>query len=74
MIDRLGNLTLLSRRLNTAIRNSPFAEKKPHYEESELLLSNAIANYEKWEEAEIEERQRALSERVSTIWPITIQG
>lgn len=70
LINRLGNLTLLSNRLNTAIQNSPFALKKPRYTESELLLTRAIAEYEEWTEVQIDTRQGALSDRVAQIWPI----
>lgn len=67
-INRLGNLTLLSRRLNSAIQNSDFPSKKPYYQESQLLLTQDLLTREEWNINEVENRQRELSERASTIW------
>lgn len=68
VLNRIGNLTLLSRRLNTVIKNAPFEEKKPHYEASELLLTQALTDKDEWTPAIIDERQQALSERAAGIW------
>ena len=67
-INRLGNLTLLSRRLNTAIKNAPFAEKKPRYAESEILLTTSLAEREEWTPDAITERQNELAESAIQIW------
>lgn len=68
LINRIGNLTLLSRRLNTAIRNSPFDEKKPAYNESEILITNDLVRFDTWNEHSISSRQNQLSERATIIW------
>lgn len=69
VINRLGNLTLLSSRLNTAIRNSVFSDKKPFYEQSELLVTKEISDsYNDWSINTIEQRQIALAEMAPDIW------
>lgn len=69
MINRLGNLTLLSARLNTAIKNSVFPNKKPFYEQSELLITKEIADsYNEWSSTTIDQRQIALAELAPRIW------
>lgn len=68
IINRLGNLTLLSRRLNTAIRNGVFADKKPAYAESELKITNGLCKLDDWNSARIEERQMELSESSPQLW------
>lgn len=68
MINRIGNLTLLSRRLNTTIKNAPFAEKKPYYDQSELILTKDLMNFADWSPATIDQRQVELSRLVSSLW------
>ncbi len=46
LINRIGNLTLLSSRLNMAIRNGNFGEKKPAYAQSEILITKALERYD----------------------------
>ncbi|MES9950566.1 MAG: DUF262 domain-containing protein [Candidatus Thiodiazotropha sp.] len=70
IIDRLGNLTLLSKRLNVTIRNSPFPDKKPYYNKSELLLTNSLVQHEEWNSEKIDARQLRLSERAPEIWKL----
>ncbi len=67
MLNRIGNLTLLSRRLDSAIKNAPFAKKKPYYEKSELVITKNLTQYGDWS-AKVRERQIALSENVIEIW------
>lgn len=68
IVDRLGNRTLLSRRLNTAIKNAPFPEKRTFYERSELQLTQGLLQYDDWTPVRIEQRQIELSENVANIW------
>ncbi len=48
MLNRIGNLTLLSRRLNAAIKNAPYNEKRPAYQESEIVITNQLPELEAW--------------------------
>ena len=68
VLNRLGNLTLLSARLNQALRNAPFDEKKPKYAESQLLVSNELCNYEDWNIESIATRQSQFAEQAIRIW------
>ncbi len=69
IINRIGNLTLLSARLNTTIKNSPYAVKKAYYEQSELLITKSIADsYNDWSINTIDQRQIELSEIALDIW------
>ena len=72
VIDRLGNLTLLSKRLNITIKNSPFPDKKPYYGESELLLTKSLVQHDDWTQEIIDARQEQLSERAAEIWNIPV--
>lgn len=72
IINRLGNLTLLSKRLNVTIRNAPFAEKKPAYQASELLITKEIVSLTEWNESTIEERQKDLAKLAPAIWTFSV--
>lgn len=68
VVNRIGNLTLLSRRLNTTIKNAPFNEKKLYYEQSELLITRGLVAYNEWSPAKIDERQNELSNKIAVLW------
>ena len=67
-IGRLGNLTLLGRKLNISLQNADFVTKKIKYEESDLLLTKELLEYDEWSPQTIEDRQMALSEAAVEIW------
>lgn len=69
LINRIGNLTLLAARLNTAIRNSNFVEKTEAYRSSELLITNELPHtYSEWNADTIHARQEALAAMAVSIW------
>ena len=68
-INRLGNLTLLGKRLNTSIKNADFAtKKKDGYAGSDILMTQELLTLDEWDTQEIDKRQRELSEWVFEIW------
>jgi len=69
-INRLGNLALLSRRLNTTIRNSVFDIKKPFYSQSEILMTKELEKVPDWSPAAIDQRQIEMSRNVGEIWAL----
>ncbi len=71
IVNRLGNLTLLDRSLNAAIKNGSFEKKLPSYDKSELLLTKRLVNYGSWDPEKIAERQAELAARAPEIWPLT---
>lgn len=68
VIDRLRNLTLLSRRLNVTIKNSGFDIKRSYYEQSDLLLTRELLDYGAWDAVAVDERQARLSEYALELW------
>ena len=70
-IDRLGNLSLLDKRINSAIRNGGFAAKKAHYAESEIIITSDLSALEDWTEERIAVRQEAFAAMAPALWPIT---
>jgi hypothetical protein len=69
IINRLGNLTLLGRRLNTSIKNADFATKKERgYAGSDIMMTKELLPLDRWDLDAINERQRELSTWVFDIW------
>jgi len=69
MINRIGNLTLLSKRLNTSVKNSDFAVKKPAaYVPSDILMTKELVGFETWDSDAIAVRQDELSRLIGGIW------
>jgi hypothetical protein len=69
VLNRLGNLTLLGKRLNTSIKNADFAtKKKAGYADSDILMTKELLTLETWDTDAIDERQRELSKWVFEIW------
>jgi len=70
IVNRIGNLTLLSRRLNTAIKNAPFPEKRPRLEESEIHITSSLAEFADWSLQRIEQRQDQFAANAAEIWSL----
>ena len=64
----LGNLTLLSGKINRNIKNDKFEVKKNKYAESQIPMTRALVAYEDWTVENIVERQKELTEIALNIW------
>jgi uncharacterized protein with ParB-like and HNH nuclease domain len=73
IVNRIGNLTLLDRRLNQAARNGTFIEKRQHYERSEIRLTSDLLARGNWDADAINIRQEEFSRQAPAIWPIRRQ-
>lgn len=72
LIHTIGNLTLVNERLNPALSNAPWVDKRKAFaKHSVLYLNKSLVNEgsEHWDEAVIEERSMWLHERAIRIWP-----
>lgn len=70
MTYRVGNLTLLEKRLNRDAGNRLFAEKLGFYRQSEYRMTRALEENapDEWTTSAIEARQRRLADRAVTVW------
>jgi hypothetical protein len=75
LLHNVGNLTLLTKRLNPALSNNGFDVKRPEITKS-LLALNAYfqdvrwgASNSAWDEGEIRERAKALFKVAVRVWP-----
>lgn len=67
---RLGNLTLVTSKLNSVESNRPWSEKRALLQEHALLkLTQSVVARETWDEATIDERSDLLADAILEIWP-----
>src|SRR5713101_8497371 len=67
-VYRLGNLTIMSRRLNTTVKNSDFATKRPLYAQSDILITRELGGETLWDQAAINQRQNRMVADATAIW------
>ncbi|MCW5965555.1 MAG: DUF262 domain-containing protein [Bryobacterales bacterium] len=73
-VNRIGNLTLLDRRLNETIKNAAFADKKLEaYSKSQLALTKALLSFpDDWTSELIDRRSFELCTEAQKVWPQTL--
>lgn len=70
-VYRIGNLTLLEKKLNNEASQKPYEEKKNIYAQSNSKLTQAIPeHYETWNEDKLASRQRELAKHAKAVWKI----
>jgi hypothetical protein len=67
-VSRLGNQAMMDSKTNVRIGNSDFAEKRRHFEQSIIRLTQDIAAYPKWGIDEINERQAKMARLAVSTW------
>jgi len=69
LVNRLGNLTLLSSRRNKQLSNRPFSEKRAAYAKSDVFLTRELASIEQWSADQIDARSHRLAAVSIDIFP-----
>ena len=70
LLHTLGNLTLLTDKLDISVGNNSFLEKRLMFEEhSGLFLNKWFLQKSHWNEAQIKERGENLVNKAMSIWP-----
>jgi hypothetical protein len=66
----LGNLTLLTQKLNSSVSQGPWVQKRPQIAlQSKLNLNRVFQNAPVWNEEQIRARAAILADIASKIWP-----
>jgi len=71
-VNRIGNLALMNKRLNSDIKSEEFSQKKTQYASSPFTLTSSIANYSEWTPKEIDDRQANLAELAVRAWTLKV--
>lgn len=69
---RIGNLTLLDKKMNSEQGNDKFDIKKGLYRDSEVIITKKLCEYEKWSSESIDRRQKEFADRAVEIWSLEI--
>jgi len=70
IVHRIGNLTLLTGRLNPSVKNGPWTKKQPAIlKHSALTLNRELGEHAEWNEEEIRRRGDRLLKVAKEIWP-----
>lgn len=71
-VHRLGNLTLLTKALNSKVSNGPWATKRKALLEHNTikLTGRLLESDEAWDEARIDARTTLLVETLLRVWPV----
>ena len=68
-LERLGNLTLISKKLN--LTNSGFIRKRnKYYKDSNIEITKQLIQFNQWRKKEIQQRQRELARVAIRVWSI----
>ncbi|HOY22880.1 MAG TPA: DUF262 domain-containing HNH endonuclease family protein [Cellvibrio sp.] len=68
--NRLGNLAIMSSKLNSTLGNASFPEKCQAYKSSSFILTSSIANETVWNKQAIEARQSKMADIAVKIWSL----
>lgn len=69
--DKLGNLTLVMKGLNSELSNKPFCEKKELlWEKTSLQINQKIVKYQEWNDESYNDRVKWLSEQINSLFSI----
>ncbi|MBA4155687.1 MAG: DUF262 domain-containing protein [Chitinophaga sp.] len=68
--NRLGNLALMSSKMNSTIGNCSFSDKKELYRKSSFNLTKSISEEGVWNKQAIENRQSIMADLAVKIWSV----
>ncbi len=70
LLNSIGNLTILTGKLNSSLSNNPYEKKRESlFSNSTLILNKDIAQNQSWDLKEIEERKEQLCKIFFELWP-----
>lgn len=74
-VNKMGNLTLLTHKLNAAISNGPFHTKMPAVRaHTALALNRELQQFDRWDEETIGQRGQTLFLTALAVWPGPLQA
>lgn len=70
VINQIGNLALLEKKLNHQAGSKQFINKRELYEQSQYVLTKDLASKQDWDAASVSDRTILLSELACRAWPV----
>ena len=72
-VNKIGNLTLLAKKLNIVASNNPFKAKVLEYKKSNIRLTKEIVdNFKEFKFREVENRSKELAKKAPEIWNLNL--
>lgn len=71
-LAKLGNLTMLGKKLNIVASNNPYESKRVEYAKSEIAMTKALASIEEWGMKQIDDRTEELARKATALWRLSI--
>lgn len=68
--DKIGNLTLLTGSDHARISEDSFSDKRNVYRNSDIRMTEAVADYDVWDMDSINNRSKDLATELSRIWSL----
>ena len=72
-LRRIGNLTILSLKLNDKAANSSLNIKKKYYKDSGIQITKDICQIDEWTPESIKERQENLADIAIKVWNLNLE-
>jgi hypothetical protein len=70
-VDRIGNMTLIERDVNSAAGNASFERKKKDaFSKSNIVITKQLCAYDGWTTREITNRQSLLADTAALVWSV----
>lgn len=67
---RLGNLALMSAKINSTVGNDGFSAKKGAYKKSSFHFTKMLSDFDNWDKTAIERRQKEMAKIAVKVWAV----
>lgn len=75
LLDTIGNLTILTQELNSAISNGPWVTKRKELDKYSVLpINKELLKFDTWDENTIKQRSEQLFEIAIRVWPHVVES
>ncbi|MFA9479424.1 DUF262 domain-containing protein [Phycisphaerales bacterium AB-hyl4] len=74
LVKRIGNLTILEKKINSDLKSDDFDVKQPAYAKSSIHLTRGLSDMTGWSKHEITARQTKLAALAPKIWTLNVRA
>lgn len=67
---RLGNMAIMSAKVNSTLGNEEFGKKRTELSKSSFYFTKIIVDYKRWDQAAIEDRQSKMADVAAKVWAV----
>lgn len=67
-VNRIGNFTLLAKKLNIVASNNPFESKQKEYQKSNIQLTKLLVDFDEFKIQQVKERSEQFANKAVQLW------